>query len=168
MSDADNHGSAPAERALARKSVSEKPINEISYQDTYPGHLRNRSSSSIGSREISVWNSGLTAIKTTKPHSPTFSISTSVKSLDYCQTYPIQGINAFPLPLGEPRSSDHGKFLSELRKKLWAISYDHHSFLYSASGNIGRAIDELARVHLPGTWYAKNRSGWAGWSSLPT
>lgn len=60
-------------------------------------------------------------------------------------------INALPLLLGEPRSSDHGKFLSELPKKLWTVGYDHYSFLYGASGNIGRTIDELARVHLPGT-----------------
>lgn len=60
-------------------------------------------------------------------------------------------MNALPVLLGEPGPGDHGEFLSEMPKKLWAVRYDDHGFLHSASGHVCRTVQEPARVHLPGT-----------------
>ena len=80
MSDADSHESAPVERALPFKLVSEKYTGKVIYQDTYPGHLQNLSESSRDFPEISAPTQSASQLRYLT-HSPTFNISTSVKSL---------------------------------------------------------------------------------------
>lgn len=80
MFDADSHGSAPAERVLSMKSVSGVANKGVIYQDTYPGHLQNLLDLTPGFLEKSA-SSQFSPLLRYPTHSPTFKMSTSVKSL---------------------------------------------------------------------------------------
>ena len=103
-------------------------------------------------------------------HSPTFRMSTSVKSLGppsaICRL--AQSFYCLCLLLCEPRTRDHRKLLSQLPKELWTIRNNHNRLLHCTPRDIGRFVQKFIGVHLPGARYAKNGGGRAGTHSSST
>ena len=93
-------------------------------------------------------------LESRRVHSPTFNISTSLKSLlifQQASSYtPVRSVL-----LREPRPCNHAKLLPELAERLGILYNNNDSLLYGAPCDIGRAIDQLGRVKLSRTRDAK-------------
>ena len=167
MFDADSHGSARVERALSRSLADRRFVGiAAAYQDTYPDHLPSHLSFSKDSPGIS--DSDQISPQPRHPIALTDLQYIDIREIPTArqdQSHLNQG-RILPILLGEPGPRDHGKFLSQMPKKLWTGRDDHNRLLHRASGHVDGTMPEFARVDLPGTRDAKDRRGCAGGCGL--
>ena len=115
-------------------------------------HLASWSQGFLG---ISVSGLSVLAGKPALSNSPTFNISSSVKSLHLIQPSVSSKSCCCVLLLRKPCPSDYAQSFSQPTKEFRTFCYDHDRLLHRTSSDIFRSADQLVGVQLTRTRYGE-------------